>query len=41
MKSAKAFVILILAIFSYSAISAQTVHPKWHKKHHHVKHHHG
>lgn len=34
MKAVKILSILLLAIFGYSAVSAQTIHHKWHKRHH-------
>lgn len=40
MKSLKVFVIVLLAMFSFSAVNAQVVHhKKVHHKHHHKVHH--
>jgi hypothetical protein len=41
MKALKVLIIVLLATFSYSALSAQSVHHKrYHKRHHVAKHHH-
>lgn len=43
MKAVKVLAIVLIAMFSYNAVSAQTMHHKKHfKRHHHrvVKHHH-
>ncbi|MDB5124779.1 MAG: hypothetical protein JWP94_2908 [Mucilaginibacter sp.] len=39
MKAVKTLSILLLAIFGYSAVSAQMVHHRWHKRHHIVHQH--
>lgn len=40
MKALKALTILLLAVFSYTAVSAQTTHRRWHKQHHRMVHRH-
>jgi hypothetical protein len=40
MKALKVFAILLLAMFSYSAVNAQTVHHRYHKRHRVIRHHH-
>jgi hypothetical protein len=39
MKALKVLAIVLLASFSYTAVSAQVMHHKMHRKMHHKKHH--
>jgi len=39
MKASKVLVVMLLAMFSYCAVSAQPVHHKHHKRHHVIRHH--